>query len=67
MNNYESKNLIPMPEPKPYQKMTNKELQKLEKSLILQLAEYLSTLTISSVTLPCQVIVNCTQPPSSVT
>ena len=34
MNNYESKNLIPMPEPKPYQKMTDKELQKLLKSNI---------------------------------
>ena len=29
MNNYESRNLIPMPEPKPYRKMTDKELQNL--------------------------------------
>ena len=29
MENYKSKNLIPMPEPKPYNKMTDKELQKL--------------------------------------
>ena len=31
MNNYESKNPIPMPEPKPYHKMTDKELQNLLK------------------------------------
>lgn len=29
MENYKSKNLIPMPEPKPYNKMTDKELQNL--------------------------------------
>lgn len=29
MENYKSKDLIPMPEPKPYNKMTDKELQKL--------------------------------------
>lgn len=29
MDNYKSKDLIPMPEPKPYNKMTDKELQKL--------------------------------------
>ena len=32
MNNYQSKKLIPMPEPKPYHKMTDKELQNLLKS-----------------------------------
>ena len=32
MSNYESKKLIPMPEPKPYHKMTDKELQNLLKS-----------------------------------
>ena len=32
MNNYESKNLLPMPEPKPYHKMTDKELENLLKS-----------------------------------
>ena len=34
MSNYESKKLIPMPEPKPYHKMTDKELQNLLKSNI---------------------------------
>ena len=34
MNNYDSKKLIPMPEPKPYRKMTDKELQNLLKSNI---------------------------------
>lgn len=34
MNNYENKKLIPMPEPKPYHKMTDKELQNLLKSNI---------------------------------
>ena len=32
MSNYESKKLIPMPEPKPYHKMTDKELENLLKS-----------------------------------
>ena len=32
MNNYQSKKLIPMPEPKPYHKMTDKELQNLLKT-----------------------------------
>ena len=32
MNNYQNKKLIPMPEPKPYHKMTDKELQNLLKS-----------------------------------
>ena len=34
MENYKSKNLIPMPEPKPYNKMTDKELQNLLKTNI---------------------------------
>ena len=34
MSNYENKKLIPMPEPKPYHKMTDKELQNLLKANI---------------------------------
>ena len=34
MENYKSKDLIPMPEPKPYNKMTDKELQNLLKTNI---------------------------------
>ena len=32
MNNYEERKLIPMPTPKPYNKMTDEELQKILRS-----------------------------------